>query len=140
MQNSNIKFTMHISQHSQRSKISYEACANFFFKDELYYLFFDEVNDEGEITKCRFEIDDSRLRMRRNGPIIVDQVNISSKKSTGYIKTPFGHMDTTLRTFQYSFSKRGDETYHLDLGYDMYAGGEKTGMYLLEIVIIKKEN
>jgi len=136
MQNSKINFTMHITQDGDRSKTEYTTDANFTEKDGKFYLFFDERLDvEEEITKCRFEIEDNVLRLRRNGPIVLEQTHIKDTKTDGYLKTPFGRVETKTRTFQFSFMERENGDYHLDLGYDLYTGGEKTGMYLLEIII-----
>jgi uncharacterized beta-barrel protein YwiB (DUF1934 family) len=137
MQNSKINLTMHIIQGNERSKTSYEADANFLEKDGKFFLFFDEENEDSNRTKCRFEISDDTLRMRRNGPIVMEQRHIQGQKTEGYIKTPFGQADTKIRTFQFSFVKRANGHYHLDLGYDLYTGAQKTGTYLLEIIIIK---
>ena len=135
--NSNIHVTMHITEGEEKSETSYQAAANFFEKDEKFFLFFDEKNeDDNAITKCRFEISDDALRIRRNGPIVVEQIHRIDQETNGYIKTPFGHMDTGLQTFQFSFTHEADGNYHLNLGYDLYIGGTKTGTYLLEMVII----
>lgn len=134
--NSKIKFTMHITQGGDRSKTEYTTDATFTEKDGKFYLFFDERLDaEEEITKCRFEIEDDVLRLRRNGPIVLEQLHIKDSKTDGYLKTPFGRMETKTRTFQFSFVTRENGNYHLDLGYDLYTSDEKTGQYLLEIII-----
>jgi len=136
MQNSKINFTMHITQDGERSKTVYVADANFTKKNDKYYLFFDERLDaEEEITKCRFEIESDSLRLRRNGPIVLEQLHIKDTKTDGYLKTPFGRVETKTRTFQFSFVERENGDYHLDLGYDLYTGDEKAGTYLLEIII-----
>jgi len=134
--NAKINFTMHITQDADRSKTEYVTDANFTEKDDKFYLFFDERLDaEEEITKCRFEIENNSLRLRRNGPIVLEQLHISDTKTDGYLKTPFGRVETKTRTFQFSFVKRENGDYHLDLGYDLYTGDEKTGTYLLEMII-----
>lgn len=140
MQNSNIHLTMHITQGNERSKTSYEADANFLEKDGKFFLFFDEENDGGdEVTKCRFEISDDSLRMRRNGRVVIEQRHLRDQKTDGYIKTPFGHLDTKLRTFKFSFTRYSNGHYHLNLGYDLYTGDAKTGTYLLKVTIMTKE-
>ena len=143
MQNSNISLTMHIMQNEDRSTASYDTGANFLEKDGKFVLSFDEKNyDDDEITKCRLEISDDSLRMRRDGPIVLEQIHIKDQKdqmTEGYIKTPFGRVGTKLRTFTFSFTKRTDDNYYLDLGYDLYTDNERTGTYLLDIIITKKE-
>ena len=136
MQNSRINFTMHITQDGERSKTEYTTDATFTEKDGKFYLFFDERLDaEEDVTKCRFEIDENTLRLRRNGPIVLEQSHIKDTKTDGYLKTPFGRVETKTRTFQFSFVERENGDYHLDLGYDLYTSGEKTGTYLLELII-----
>jgi len=140
MQNSKINLTLTITQGFEISKTSYEADASFFEKDGIFFLFFDEENyDDETITKCRFEISDDSLRMRRNGPIVVEQTHIKDQKTRGYIKTPFGHVGTELQTSGFSFTPQRSDNYCLDLGYDLYIGDEKTGNYSLEIIIKKEE-
>ena len=75
--------------------------------------------------------------MRRNGPIVMEQMHIEGQETEGYIKTPFGHMNTRLKTSQFSFTQQTDGTYRLNLGYDLYTGEEKTGTYLLEIIVTR---
>ena len=143
MQNSNISLTMHIIQNNERSTTSYNIDANFFEKDNQFILSFDEKNDDDiEITNCRLEISEDSLRMRRNGQIVVEQTHVKNQKdhlTNGYIKTPFGRVATKLRTFNLSFIQQANGSYHLDLGYDLYTDNERTGTYLLEIMITKKE-
>jgi len=135
MLNSRINLTIRITQDGDHSQTAYETDANFLEKDGKFYLFFDEQNDDGEITKCRFEISDHTLRMRRNGPIVIEQNHVNKQETFGYIKTPFGHVDTSIQTSHFSFKKQASETYYLELEYDLYTGAEKTGSYSLEIII-----
>ena len=140
MQNSNIQLNMHITQGYDVSKTSYEVGASFFKKNEQFFLLFDEENyDDHEITKCRFEIDKNTLRMRRNGPIIMEQTHVAGQTTDGYIKTPFGHISTKLATSSFLFTEAENGHYRLALNYDLYTGGEKTGTYALEIMITPKE-
>lgn len=140
--NATIMLTMNITQGNEHSKTSYETDAKFYFldKDKKFFLFFDEeFNDASEVTKCRFEIDDESLRMRRRGPIVIEQKHVRGQKTVGYIKTPFGHVDTNLQTFKLSFTLQPNGHYELDLGYHLSTGNEKTGTYLLNISIVMKE-
>lgn len=140
MQNSKIELTMSITQGFDCSKTAYEADANFFEKDGKFFLLFDETNDDdGDLTKCRFEISKHALRMRRNGPIVLEQTHVKAQETKGYIKTPFGHVATSVQTSQLSFKKSNNATYYLELGYELYTGEEKTGTYSLEITIRLKE-
>ena len=140
MQNSKITLSMHIMQNDDHSTTSYDADAIFTEKDGKFSLVFDEQNyDDEEITGCRIEISDDSLRMRRNGPIVVEQTHIKGQMTDGYIKTPFGRVYTKLRTDRYSFIQQADGVYHLELAYDLYTAEERTGTYLLEITITKKE-
>jgi len=134
--NSVVKFKMHITQDGDQSQMEYSTDASFAAKDGKFYLFFDERLDaEEEVTKCRFEIEDNSLRLRRNGPIVLEQLHIKDTKTDGYIKTPFGRVETKTQTFQFSFVACENGDYLLDLGYDLYTGNEKTGKYLLAIII-----
>jgi len=140
MQNSKINLTMNITQGFESSETSYEIDANFLEQDGKFFLLFDEENyDDDEVTKCRFEISDDSLRMRRNGPIVMEQTHMKDQQTDGYIKTPFGHVETKLLTSQLSFNERANGTYCLQLSYDLYTGDEKAGTYSLEIIITKKE-
>ena len=123
-------------QDDDRSTTEYETEASFLEKDGEFSLLFDEQNyDEAEITKCRLEISDDSLRMRRNGPIIVEQTHVKDEMTDGYIKTPFGRVLTQLRTFRLSFAQQDNGDYHLELAYDLYTDEERTGTYLLDIEI-----
>ena len=138
MQNSKAHVTMDMTQAEVHSKTSYDVDAHFFQQNGKFFLFFDEESDEGHVTKCRFELNDETLRLRRNGQMIMEQTHVKNQKTKGYIKTPFGHLDTHLQTFQLALKKDGGN-YHLDLGYDLYTEGQKSGTYLLTIVIALKE-
>jgi len=136
MPNSKIKLTMQIKQDEDHFETTYETDATFHKKDDTFFLFFDEVSeDDLEITKCRFEITDQSLRLRRNGPIVIDQTHIENQETKGYIKTPFGYVDTRLKTSKLSFNKQLSGSYRLELNYDLYTGLEHTGNYFLTIMI-----
>lgn len=139
MQNSKIKLTMHIIQDDERSTTEYETEASFLEEEGKFSLLFDEQNDgEEEITRCRLEISDDSLRMRRNGPIVLEQTHINEEVTDGLIKTPFGRVLTKVRTFRCSFTKQDDGSYYLELAYDLYTDEERTGTYLLDIEITLK--
>ena len=126
-------------QNDERSTTEYETDACFLEENGKFSLLFDEQNcGEEEITQCRLEISDDSLRMRRNGPIVVEQTHINEKVTDGYIKTPFGRVLTKLRTFRCSFTERDDGSYYLELAYDLYTDEERTGTYLLDIEIMLK--
>ena len=128
---------MNTTQENELLTTEYEAEANFLEKDGKVYLFFDEENDDGEMTKCRFEISDDTLRLRRNGPIVIEQTHINGKITSGYLKTPFGHVDTKLKTSHFSFTEQAAKHYQLELDYDLYMNNEqeKIGSYTLKIII-----
>jgi len=136
MQNSKINLTMHIIQDNDRSTTEYEADATFLEKNGEFSLSFHEQNyGDEELTQCRLEISDDSLRMRRNGPIVVEQTHVKDEMTDGYIKTPFGRVLTKLRTFRFSYTKQDNGDYFLELGYDLYTEEERTGTYLLEIIV-----
>jgi len=136
MPNSNINLSMTITQDFDTSVTSYETEAKFIKKNDLWYLFFDEVNyDDHETTQCRFEISLNSVRMRRNGPIILEQMHELDKDTEGYIKTPFGHVTTRLVTTKYNFLEIDSNNYELNLRYHLYTGDELTGTYTLVINI-----
>lgn len=127
---------MWIKQDEDVFETSYETDATFREKDGIFFLFFDETNeDDQQITKCRFEITNQTLRLRRNGPIVIDQLHINNQETKGYIKTPFGHVDTTIKTSRFSFSEDVAGMHRLKLDYNLYTGPEYTGSYFLEIII-----
>jgi len=134
--NSKIKFTMTIIQDGDRSKAEYTTNARFTEKDGKYILYFDEkLEDDPEITKCRFEIEDNILRLRRTGQIVIEQTHIKAQKTSGYIKTPFGLMETEVKTNRFTFVENSDGEYRLDLKYDLYIDNEKAGNYVLKIIV-----
>jgi len=138
MQNSKIDLTMHIMQDDNHSTTSYGTEATFLVKNGEYSLLFDEQNyDEVEITNCRLEISGNALRMRRNGPIVVEQTHIKDQMTDGFIKTPFGRVLTKLQTFRFSFIQKSNGDYYLELAYDLYTDEERTGTYSLEITIME---
>ena len=139
MQNSKINLTMHIIQDNDRSTTEYDAEATFLAKNGEFSLVFHEQNyGDEEKTQCRLEISADSLRMRRNGPIVVEQTHVKDEMTDGYIKTPFGRVPTKLRTFRFSFIQQDNEDYFLELGYDLYTDGDRTGTYLLEIIVMEK--
>lgn len=138
--NAHIKFTMEIEQEDEQSTTSYETLGRFYEEAHGYFLFFDEKSDQDtEVTKCRFELSGDKLRLRRVGPITVEQSHSEKKQTTGYIKTPFGRMATTIQTNILSFNRLATGFYRLNLHYDLYIQGEKTGTYQLKITVTQKE-
>lgn len=136
MQNFNLHFTLHLTQDKEQTKTSYDAAATFIEKDGTCFLFFDETNEKTQVkTKCRFEINGDSLRMRRNGPIVVEQTHARGQKTQGYIQTPFGQIDTALHTHHFSFLKQDDTTFKIILHYEMQIGLEQTRTYHLEMTI-----
>ncbi|MCL1989594.1 MAG: DUF1934 domain-containing protein [Defluviitaleaceae bacterium] len=140
MPNSKVKLTMQVEQEHDKAQTAYETNAYFLEKAGKFFLFFDEENEDNHITKCRFEISDDTLRIRRNGPIFMEQTHVKHQKTTGYMKTPFGHIATEVQTFQLSFIQQMSGHYELKLNYDLYTDNEKTGTYSLAIIIQSKED
>jgi len=136
MLNAKIKFSMLIRQDDDHLEIKYTADANFVKKNKTFFLFFNEINEDNQaVTKCRFEISANSIRLRRNGPIVIEQQHQLDQITKGYIKTPFGRLDTTLKTSQLVFTYQADGNYRLKLTYDLFTGGEKTGNYVLDMII-----
>ena len=137
--NAKIDLTMSITQDGDCSETKYTTDAEFVEKHGRYILYFDEKNYDGdEVTRCRFELVDDSLKMRRNGPIVLEQLHINDTETDGFIKTPYGRVETKLKTFKFVFEPQANGEFHLDLGYDLYTDGEKTGTYLLDIIIDSK--
>jgi len=131
MQNSKINLTMKITQGFEVSTTKYVANGSFIEKDGKFFLFFDEKGcDDNDITKCRFEISEDSMRLRRNGAIVTEQMHVNNQETNGYIKTPFGHMKTIIKTTDLTF-----ENYHLSLRYDLFINNELTGNYNLKVKI-----
>jgi len=136
MQNSNIHLSLTINQDSEISHTEYQTDAKFLNKNNVWYLFYDEFNEESrEKTQCRFEITQNSIRMRRNGPIIIEQNHEINNETTGYIKTTFGEIITRIITTNNRLFEIEKNVHKLELNYELYTGEELTGIYSLTINI-----
>lgn len=105
----------------------------------MCFLFFDEINiDNNQITKCRLEFDAENIRIRRNGPIIVDQRYTINTLVDGYIKTPYGELNSVVKTHRYNIEEYEDKL-QINLDYDLIIANERVGNYKL-IIQFKKED
>jgi len=136
MLNSKISLSIRITQDGERSETTYLADAAFIKKGEKVTLTFDEQNVEDDgVTKCRFEINNGTLLMKRNGPVIVEQTHKIGEKTQGSIKTPFGRMNTEVETTSFTFTERSLAEYQFHLTYELYVGMERAGTYNLDLNI-----
>jgi len=134
MLNSKISLSIRIVQDNEKSETTYLADGKFAVKDGIFNLSFDEENvEDNGITKCRFEISDDTLLMKRNGPVVVEQTHATGKRTPGVIKTPFGRMDTEIETTHFTFTEKSPSEYQLHLSYDLYIGMERAGVYNLDL-------
>jgi len=136
MPNSNVSFLMTITDDGEEMETRYDTVGTFKEKDGVWYLLFDEVNDEGDVTKCRFEISREAVRVRRKGPMIINQTHELAVVTTGYIKTPFNHVDTRLMTKQLDFINDSEDVFTLLVDYDLFTGESLVGHYKLFIEIL----
>ena len=94
--------------------------------------------EDDSITKCRYEMDDNSVRIRRDGPIIMDQIYKISELQSGYIKTIYGQLDTKSKTHRLSLEIL-DATLTLNLDYDLFVSNERAGNYKLTVIFNKED-
>lgn len=122
-----VSFYLQTTQDCETTKTTYDVPATLYSKNDKNYLFFEDQ----ERVKCRFEFDEENLRMRREGPMVVDQNHIYNKTTTGYIKTPYGQLSTKIKTHDYLLRQK--PKLKIVLAYDLYIDHEITGTYQLQI-------
>lgn len=128
-----IKFQMTLTQGLDKTETKYDTQATLYKKQGKYFLFFDEINfEDNSITKCRFEIDQETIRIRRDGQVIMDQTFKIGESTSGYIKTVYGQLDTTTKTHRLSLDLLENQI-NLVLDYDLFVSAERAGNYKLII-------
>ena len=128
-----VRFYLEVMQDDEKTETKYKIPARIFSKDQKYFLFFDENNNDNSHTKCRFEFDEKNLRMRRVGDIITEQMHVENEMTEGYFKTPYGHLETKFKTHKYKLVKQPNSTFKVHLAYDLYVSDELAGIYKLEL-------
>lgn len=137
--NGSVSFQMNVTQGLEVTETKYDAQATLYKKEEKYFLFFDETNfEDNSITKCRFEIAQDTLRIRRDGQVIMDQTFKISESITGYIKTIYGQLDTNAKTHRLSLDVFNDQL-NLTLDYDLFVSTERAGNYKLTVKFNKED-
>lgn len=134
-----VSFKMILTQGKDVSETKYETTGILFKKQDNQFLFFEEMTYEAvEPTKCRVEFNSNQMRIRRNGPVIMDQVYKLSENVEGYIKTVYGQLNTEVKTYVLSVENNSNSV-ELILDYDLYVSNEKAGNYKLTIGFTKEE-
>lgn len=134
-----LSFHMKLTQGLDITETKYETSATLYRKNEKLFLFFNETNfEDNSITKCRYEIDENTVRIRRDGQVIMDQYYKVSEPQTGYIKTIYGQLDTKSKTHRLSVDDL-DENLTLNLDYDLFVSSERAGNYKLTVMFTKEE-
>ena len=134
-----VSFYMKVTQGLEVTETSYTTEGIYYKKNNMCFLFFDGINiDNNQITKCRLEFDAENIRIRRNGPIIVDQRYTINTLVDGYIKTPYGELNSVVKTHRYNIEEYEDKL-QINLDYDLIIANERVGNYKL-IIQFKKED
>ena len=134
-----LSFHMKLTQGLDVTETKFDTSAILYKKNEKLFLFFNETNFEDDsITKCRYEIDENIVRIRRDGQIIMDQNYKVSEPQIGYIKTIYGQLDTKSKTHRLSLEVL-DEKIILNLDYDLFVSGERAGNYKLTVAFNKED-
>ena len=134
-----VSFHMKLTQGLDVTETKFDTSATLYKKNEKFFLFFNETNFEDDsITKCRYEMDDNSVRIRRDGPIIMDQIYKISALQSGYIKTIYGQLDTKSKTHRLSLEIL-DATLTLNLDYDLFVSNERAGNYKLTGIFNKED-
>ena len=132
--NGKVSFYMHAKKGDDITETSYETQGTLFKKNNKSYLFFEESNlEDNSKTKCRFEFDDEKIRIRRDGQIIIEQTYTTQKKMPGYIKTPYGELPTLVKTHRYQIINDKETKLVIGLAYDLFISEEKSGKYELKV-------
>lgn len=134
-----LSFHMKLTQGLDITETTFETSATLYKKNEKFFLFFNETNFEDDsITKCRYEMDDTTVRIRRDGSIIMDQIYKISELQAGYIKTVYGQLDTKSKTHRLSLEIL-DNKLTLNLDYDLFVSNERAGNYKLTVIFNKED-
>ncbi len=134
-----VNFQMILTQGLDKTETKYDAQATLYKKQGKYFLFFDEINfEDNSKTKCRFEIDQDSIRIRRDGQVIMDQTFNIGESTTGYIKTVYGQLDTIAKTHRLSLDFLETQI-NLVLDYDLFVSAERAGNYKLIIKFNKED-
>lgn len=133
-----VNFSMTVNQSHEVREVSYETPGLLYFKNGKYYLFFDEHNIEDDsITKCRMEFSLAKLRLRREGVSIIEQIYNQEERTQGYIKTIYGELRTEAQTLSYVLEEK--DIIQILLDYNLSIEGEDAGQYKLKIQFIKED-
>lgn len=116
------------------TEIKYETPGILYTKDKVNFLFFEETNmDDNSKTKCRFEFDIQKIKLRRNGPIILEQNYRLNEITEGYLKTSYGELKTKAETIKYEVSQQTGPSITIQLTYKLFVAEEDTGKHQLRI-------
>jgi|GEM_PF-4301 len=122
------------------TEIKYETLGTLYRKKSKYFLFFEENDIENNIkTKCRLEFDEEKIRIRRDGQVIIEQTHIDQKIEDGYVKTQYGIIPTTAKTNGYQVLKNFDGKLVIILDYDLHLAEDLTGSYQMKVEFKEEE-
>ncbi len=137
-QNGIVTFKMTTKQGLDVTETTYETPGVLFYKDDQYFLFYDEESVEDKsVTKCRYEFTQDELRIRRKGNVTVEQAHKIGIQTKGYMKTVYGNLDTMVKTHQLSITSLTTSV-EVIVDYDLYVSGDRVGNYQLTVVFNKE--
>jgi len=129
-----VYFYLKSEKNTDITEIKYETPGILYTKDRVNFLFFEENNmDDNSKTKCRFEFDDQKIKLRRNGPIILEQNYRLKEITEGYLKTSYGELKTKAETIKYEVFQQTGTSLTIQLTYKLFVAEEDTGKHQLRI-------
>jgi len=132
--NGEVSFYLRSKKDKDITETSYETPGTLYKKSDKNFLFFEETNiEDNSKTKCRIEFDDEKIRIRRDGQIIIEQTYATQKIMDGYVKTPYGELPTRAKTHRYQLMEESDSKLVIGLAYDLFIAEDKAGKYELKI-------
>lgn len=71
---------------------------NYYLKDGVHYVFFEEVSDDGSMYKNSVRISESKVEVSKKGDVSYRMIFEASKNNVSYYHTPFGTMEVHIFT------------------------------------------
>lgn len=138
--NGTVDFYLRAKKGNDITETKYTSPAILYKKGTKWFLFFEEISKEDKaVTKCRFEFNQTELRIRRDGHLIMDQAYKVDREITGYFKTPYGELPTKVNTHRYRVIHSEEDNVIIGLAYDLFISEDAAGKYDLKVKFFKKE-
>ena len=84
--------------------------AEFYIKEDVYYLFFDEIMDDTTgVTKSRIKYSDKCFELTRKGEVSVHLLFEEGKKTLNTYQIPYGNLVVGLDTKRIRMNETDDE-------------------------------